>query len=122
VGVAVLGTLCALMALQAVVAQGAFASGTLTVHITGRGTVTRGGINCTDPGGSGADCSQQYDDTTECDPDRKPPCQTVTAEAFVNAADRGGTGYTFDHWTGCTDDSGTSCSVLMSGSRTVTAV
>jgi hypothetical protein len=67
---------------------------------TGSGTVTSsdGGINC------GPTCSATYDSGTVV---------TLTASA--------GGGSTFGGWSGCDGVSGTTCTVTMSGARSVTA-
>lgn len=72
----------------------------LTLSKTGSGTVTSDlpGINC------GADCSEAYNANTAV---------TLTAAA--------GTGSVFGSWSGCDSSSGTSCTVSMSNSKTVTA-
>ena len=119
--IATLAGLVALLALagSAMTAAPALATGTLTVVVQGRGYVTGSGINCSEAGG---DCEQFFEDTQECDPERKPPCQDIPAEAFVTAAARSGTGYVFDHWNGCDEASGTSCDVFLPANKTVTAV
>ena len=104
---------------SALAATPALATGTLTVVVQGRGNVTGSGINCSEAGG---DCQEFVEDSQECDPELKPPCHDIPAEAFVTAANRGGTGYVFDHWNGCNDASGTSCDVLVPADKTVTAV
>jgi hypothetical protein len=119
--IATLAGLAALLAVagSAMAAAPALADGTLTVVVQGRGDVTGSGISCNEGGG---DCEEAYEDTQECDPDLKPPCHDVPAEAVVTAANRSGTGFVFDHWNGCDDEFGSSCDVFLPGNRTVTAV
>ena len=81
-----------------------FASGTasytLTVGLSGSGTVTSNpaGITC------GADCTQSYAANTAV---------TLTAAA--------GTGYSFSGWSGSCSGTSTTCTVTMSAARTATA-
>ena len=103
-------------------ANPAFASGTVSVAVAGKGDATGTGINCTESGGP--DCSEFYADTTyqECDPELKPPCHTVTEPPFVEltaGADR--SGYVFDRWTGCDVVSLRTCELTVTDSRGVSA-
>ena len=73
---------------------------TLKVTKAGTGTVTStpSGISC------GKDCSESYAQDTNV---------TLTAEP--------GTGYKFSSWSGCTSTSGNTCTVTMSGAKSVKA-
>ena len=75
----------------------AHAAGTVTVMVVGQGNASGPGIACTASGGP--DCSEPYADTTyqDCDPDRKPPCITITEPQYVEltaGADANGYVYT----------------------------
>jgi hypothetical protein len=103
-------------------AKPAFASGTVSVAVVGKGDATGTGINCNESGGP--DCSEFYADTTyqECDPELKPPCHTVTEPPAVEltaGADR--SGYAFDGWTGCDTVSLRTCELTVTASRGVSA-
>ena len=124
----VVGAVIGSFALSAFGTARASANGTLTVAVQGKGDVSgpasdgsEGGINCSESGGPGTDCSEFYAD--ECEPNPDPPpaqfCfpQTVT----VTAANRPGTGYSFSSWSGPCVATGPSCDVTMSTSRSVTA-
>src|SRR5690242_11689871 len=111
----VLGLLVA--ALVPLGATPASAAGTVSISVTGQGSVTGNGISCSNGGG---DCSEFYADTTyqECDPAFKPPCQTFTEtpiETFTAGADSNG--FVFDSWTGCDSVSGRSCSLDVTSSK-----
>ena len=100
----------------------ALAAGTVTVTVTGQGSATGSGINCTHTGGP--DCSQAYADTShqECDPERKPPCFTVTLpphEEFTAGADSNG--FVYDGWTGCDSVAGRVCGLTVESSTGITA-
>ena len=121
------GAVIASFALSAFDAARASADGTVTVSVQGRGDATGDGITCSEPGGPGTDCSQFYADTVEqvCDPELKPPCHNEfhppTVE--VTAADRAGTGFTFQSWTGCDSTSGTGgrvCTLTVVDNTTIT--
>ena len=104
------------------VAPPAQAAGTVTVTVTGRGTVHGDGIACTEAGAP--DCSEHYADTTEtvCDPELKPPCHTYTVPpgaSFTAAPDAGG--YAFTGWTGCDQVEGRVCDLVVTGPATITA-
>ncbi len=73
------------MGVQSAVAQ---ASGTVTVTVTGQGSATGEGIDCTQTGGP--DCVESYPDDSyeDCDPERRPPCITIS-EAAVRRAHGG---------------------------------
>ncbi len=103
-------------------AKPAFASGTVTVSVVGKGDVTGTGINCNESGGP--DCSEFYPDNTfqECDPTRQPPCITVTESPTVElTAGADSNGYVFDGWTGCDTITGRTCGLTVDASRGVTA-
>ncbi len=95
--VAVGVTLLLALGVMALQASPAFASGTVTVSVQGKGDVSGTGVNCNESGGT--DCSEFYADTTyeECDPERKPPCITFTESPtveFTAGLDR--SGYVYD--------------------------
>ncbi len=119
------------IALIAALALGAFAipasvasaSGTLTVSITGAGSVEGDGIKCSRKLGDSAasgDCSEAYADEQDCDPDRKPPCINIPAFASVTA--NPAPGFAFDRWTGACSGEGEFCGVAMPRSQSTTAV
>ncbi len=115
-------TLMLLVAMLTLDAKPAFASGTVSVTVAGKGDATGTGINCTESGGP--DCSEFYADNTyqECDPELKPPCHTVTEPPVVEltaGADR--SGYAFDDWTGCDTVSLRTCELTVTESRGVSA-
>ncbi|WP_119065885.1 Ig-like domain-containing protein [Rubrobacter indicoceani] len=100
----------------------AFAAGTVTVSVAGKGDATGPGINCNESGGP--DCSEFYADITteECDDTVTPPrCFTLREPPTVEVtagADRNG--YTFAGWTGCDAVTGRTCEIMVSSSRGVT--
>lgn len=104
-------------------ASPAFAAGTVSVSVQGKGDTSGLGIDCNESGGP--DCSEFYADTTtqECDPERRPPCITITEQPFVTltANDRAGTGFTFDGWTGCDTVTARNCDMTVAADRSVTA-
>lgn len=110
-----------LIVVLALDAKPAFASGTVTVAVTGgKGDATGTGINCNESGGP--DCSEFYPDTTyqDCDETRKPPCITVTEPPtveFTAGADRNG--YTFDGWTGCDSVSLRTCTLTVTNNTSL---
>jgi hypothetical protein len=111
-----------LVAMLTLGAKPAFAAGTVSVAVAGKGDATGTGINCNESGGP--DCSEFYADTThqECDPELKPPCHTFTEPPFVEltaGSDR--SGYAFDGWTGCDSVSMRTCELTVTDSRGVTA-
>ena len=111
-----------LFAVLALDAKPAFASGTVTVAVTGKGDATGTGINCNESGGP--DCSEFYADTTyqDCDPERKPPCITVTEPPtvdFTAGADR--SGYNFEGWTGCDSVSLRTCTLTVTENASLVA-
>jgi uncharacterized repeat protein (TIGR02543 family) len=75
---------------------------TLTVSVTGNGTVTGGGIACTSAGGSGCTASE-------------PAGSVVTLTATA------GSGAGFGAWGGACAGSSTTCSVTMDAAKTVSA-
>ena len=77
-------------------------SHTLTVSVTGNGTVAGNGIGCTSAGGSG--CTA-----------------TVDANASVTLTATAGSGAGFTAWGGACSGSNTSCTFTMTGDKTVTA-
>src|SRR5262245_29363524 len=83
-------------------ATGTFRKPRLTVSVNGNGTVTGGGITCTSGSSSGcsADEASGQDVTLTADP---------------------GSGGQFTSWSGCTNSSGATCTVTMSGDKSVTA-
>jgi len=83
-------------------ATGTFRKPRLTVSVNGNGTVTGGGITCTT--GSSTGCSADEDSGQE-----------------VTLAATPGSGGSFTSWSGCTSSSGATCTVTMSGDRSVTA-
>ena len=83
-------------------ATGSFRKPRLTVSVNGNGTVTGGGIACTS--GSSSGCSADEDSGQEV---------TLTATP--------GSGGSFTSWSGCTSSSGATCTVTMSGDKSVTA-
>jgi len=83
-------------------ATGTFRKPRLSVNVNGNGTVTGGGIACTN--GSSGGCSS--DETAGED---------VTLTATPAA------GGSFTSWSGCTSSSGATCTVSMTGDRSVTA-
>ena len=70
----------------------------LTVNKSGNGSITGTGVDC------GADCTESYNTGTSV-------VLTATADA----------GYRFYGWSGCSTVSGTSCTVNMTSTKTVTA-
>ena len=97
------------------------AAGTVTVAVTGQGSASGVGIDCTQSGGP--DCSEFYADTEECefDPETRqnicfdvPPEVTLTAGLDTN-------GYVYDSWTGCDSTAGRECYLTVTGDRAVTA-
>jgi hypothetical protein len=106
--------------LVAVVGLGgpAAATGTVTVTVQGQGTVTGDGISCSQSGG---DCSELYEDEQFCDPELKPPCHDVTPTVELTAG-TGTNGFVFDHFDGCTSASGSTCSITVNSSKSITAV
>jgi Bacterial Ig-like domain/Bacterial Ig domain len=111
-----------LVAMFTLGAKPAFASGTVSVAVAGKGDATGTGISCNESGGP--DCSEFYADTTyqECDPELKPPCHTVTEPPAVEltaGADR--SGYAFDSWTGCDTVSLRTCELTVTDNRGVSA-
>jgi hypothetical protein len=91
------------------------AGGTVTVHITGAGKVSGGDIDCTQDGGT---CSAEVPETCITLP--KPHC--FTGFITLAAVDLPGTGFSFDHWSGCTSVEGRNCTVAGDINRSVTAV
>lgn len=83
-------------------ATGTFRKPRLTVSVNGNGTVTGGGITCTS--GSTNGCSADEDSGQE-----------------VTLAATPGSGGSFTSWSGCTSSSGATCTVTMSGDKSVTA-
>ena len=102
----------------------AWAAGTVTVTVTGHGSVTGPGISCTQSGTS--DCSQHYPDVKvgeECDPmDPKIPCVPVYDSQVVElTAAASHDGYDFVSWSGCDSAPGRVCSMRVDDDRGVTA-
>jgi hypothetical protein len=91
----------------------AAAEGTVTVNVTGQGSVTGDGINCNQSGG---DCSEPYFD--ECTDPPQPVC--IPPQIELTAA--GDNGFALDYFTGCTSTNGAVCSVTVTSPRTVTVV
>jgi hypothetical protein len=94
----------------------AHAAGTLTITgVSGTGTVTGPGINCTT--GTTGDCTEFYDDEQECiEREGKPPiCFNITPEVTVSATP--GTHYAFDGWGGDCAGEPADCTLTMSGNR-----
>jgi hypothetical protein len=83
-------------------ATGTFRKPRLSVSVSGNGTVTGGGIACTT--GSSSGCSADESAGQEV---------TLTATP--------GPGGSFTSWSGCTSTSGATCTVAVTGDRTVTA-
>jgi hypothetical protein len=83
-------------------ATGSFRKPRLTVSVNGNGTVTGGGIACTS--GSSSGCSAD-----------EASGQDVTLTATP------GSGGSFTSWSGCTSSSGATCTVAMTGDKSVTA-
>ena len=83
-------------------ATGSFRKPRLMVSVNGNGTVTGGGIACTS--GSSSGCSADEDSG-----------QDVTLTATP------GSGGSFTSWSGCTNTSGATCTVTMSGDKSETA-
>ena len=99
------------------------AAGTLTVSITGAGDVAGDGIRCSRAVGDkdeSGDCSQDFVDEKDCDPDRKPPCITIPAFASVSADPA--PGFAFDRWTGACAGEPASCGIAMPRTQSTTAV
>lgn len=114
----ILSTTTALLLL----APGALAAGTVTVAVTGQGSATGDGINCTQTGGP--DCSESYADDTyqDCDPDRRPPCFTVSESPYREfTAGTGANGFVYDGWLGCDSVTGRVCGLTVETSTTITA-
>jgi Bacterial Ig domain len=104
----------ALVALLSLFGMDSFAraAGTLTVNKTplaSAGTVTGAGINC------GTDCTEFY--VNEENPSPPPP----TLPQVVDFAASANPGFAFQSWTGCDGPSGTSCTMVMNVSKTLTA-
>ena len=100
----------------------ALADGTLTVSVVGQGSVSGEGIDCTQSGGP--DCSQFYNDISyqECDPERRPPCFTITEPPLVEVtAGPDSNGFSFSGWQGCDGMEGRTCSSTITDDRGVTA-
>lgn len=118
-------TLLLAMGVMAIQASPAFASGTVTVFVQGKGDVTGDGVNCNESGGP--DCSEFYDDVVvgqgECDTSVRPPvCEDITEPpqiTFTAGPDRNG--YALEGWTGCDSTTGRTCSVTVEADRGVTA-
>jgi hypothetical protein len=83
-------------------ATGTFRKPRLSVSVNGNGTVTGGGIACTS--GSSSGCSAD-----------EASGQDVTLTATP------GSGGEFTSWSGCTNSSGATCTVTMTGDKSVTA-
>ena len=101
----------------------ASASGTITIAVSGQGSVTGDGINCTQTGGP--DCSETYNDTSyeDCDPERRPPCITVTEPPVVEmTAGPDSNGFAFSGWQGCESVSERTCTHTVTEDETLTAV
>lgn len=113
--------LCALVLI--VGAKPAFAAGTVSVSVAGKGDANGPGISCNESGGP--DCSEFYADTTteECDNTLTPPrCFTFSEPPAVDlnaGPDR--SGYAFEGWTGCDTVSLRTCSLMVDADRGVTA-
>ncbi len=73
----------------------------LTVTKPTNGTITGSGITC---GTNGSDCSQSFDEGTQ-----------ITLTAIPDS------GYQFGTWSGCSSTTGTSCTVNMTGVKTIAA-
>ncbi|HEX2729347.1 MAG TPA: Ig-like domain-containing protein, partial [Rubrobacteraceae bacterium] len=115
-------TMLFMLAAFALDAHPAFAAGTVSVSVQGRGDTSGPGITCNESGGP--DCSESYADTTfqDCDPARKPPCITITEPPSVTltaGADR--SGYAFDSWIGCDTPTGRNCDMTVTADRSVAA-
>ncbi len=117
--IAVLGAVTAALML----APAAHAEGTVSVTVTGQGTVTAEGIDCTQSGGP--DCAESYADVSEqdCDPERKPPCIFIEVAPVVDFTAGGDTnGFVYDGWTGCDGGvSGRTCTLTVTESTGITA-
>ncbi|MGE5274943.1 MAG: InlB B-repeat-containing protein [Verrucomicrobiota bacterium] len=83
-------------------ATGTFRKPRLTVTVNGNGTVTGGGIACTN--GSSSGCSAEVSAGTEVTLTATPP-----------------SGGSFTSWSGCTTSSAATCTVTMTGDKNVTA-
>ena len=83
-------------------ATGTFRKPRLTVTVNGNGTVTGGGIACTS--GSSSGCSADVSAGTDVTLTATPP-----------------SGGSFTSWTGCTSSAGATCTVTMTGDKSVTA-
>ncbi len=100
----------------------AHAAGTVTVSVTGQGSATGEGIDCNQSGGP--DCAEFYEDTEEqdCDPDRKPPCITITTPPTVQlVAGPDSNGFVYDGWTGCDTVAGRTCELTVTTAQGVQA-
>ncbi len=96
----------------------ALADGTLTVEITGAGTVKGEGINCARPFDAQAnDCSEFFKDDEECEGGR---CHRFPQIASVEATDTAN-GFSFSGWTGCLKNDTRTCAQKMDVNRPVTA-
>jgi uncharacterized repeat protein (TIGR02543 family) len=119
--IGVLSTLALLIVAGAVAVSTAYAAGTVSVSVTGQGSVTGDGINCTQSGGP--DCSEAYADEEDCyyDPeiggvicDPVLPVVTLVAGSDSN-------GFVFDGWTGCDGGTARNCELTVDDDRSVTA-
>jgi hypothetical protein len=101
----------------------ASASGMITISVSGQGSATGEGINCTQSGGP--DCSEFYDDISyqECDPELRPPCFTITEPPVVDVtAGADANGFSFSGWQGCDSVSERTCTHTVTEDETLTAV
>jgi hypothetical protein len=121
VALALLLALAGCLAIQAATAESAAASGTVTVTVAGQGSATGPGIDCNQSGGP--DCSESYADSShqECDPERKPPCITVTDTPFIDVdAGPDGNGFVFQGWEGCDSTNQRTCFLDVTEDKSVT--
>lgn len=111
------------LALIAVSASPALATGTLRVSVSGPGAVTGTGINCTRAlgGATAGDCTELFTDEKVCElDDRGKPVCHMEARGTTLRATTSAPGFAFNGWSG--DCSGTGvCGVLLEDDLSVTA-
>ena len=113
-----LPALCALA--FALTAPSAMAQ-TVSVGVTGQGSVSGPGIDCTHTGGP--DCSEPYPSTRVCEWDaeiKQEFCWNEAQMVDLTAA-VGANGYSFSGWTGCDAVATRTCTMTVTGDRSVTA-